>query len=181
MSGWGLGATRGLFLDTLNLGGGRNAFVNVLVDGGIAGLVWWMATLVCVVAATRRFARVARWRAEMPIMAGILAALLVNSITVEGLGAVANVSSMWLVIIVGWSAAGVLSGATLTQPPSSRRLGRPSARREEVAHPPERERPGRCHSAGVVRKNAFGPLGKIPGKGILTHGEFRTDRVRRAK
>ena len=69
-------------------------------------------------------------------MAGILAALLVNSITVEGLGAVANVSSMWLVIIMGWSAAGVLSGATSTQPPSSRRLGRPSARREEAGHSP---------------------------------------------
>jgi len=136
VSGWGLGATRGLFLDTLNLGGAHNAFVNVLVDGGIAGLVWWVATLVCVLAATRRLARVAHWRAEMPIMAGILAALLVNSITVEGLAAVANVSSMWLVIIIGWSAAGVLSGAPLTQPPSSRRLGRPSARREEAGHPP---------------------------------------------
>jgi O-antigen ligase len=136
VSGWGLGATRGLFLDSLNLGGGHNAFVNVLVDGGIAGLVWWVATLACAVAATRRLARIPGWRAEMPIMAGILAALLVNSITVEGLGAVANVSSMWLVIIVGWSAAGVLSGATRKQPPSSRRLGRPGGRQEEAANSP---------------------------------------------
>jgi exopolysaccharide production protein ExoQ len=131
VSGWGLGATRGLFLDSLNLGGGHNAFVNVLVDGGIAGLVWWVATLVCALAATRRLARISDWRPEMPIMAGILAALLVNSITVEGLGAVANVSSWWLVIIVGWSAAGVLSGATRAHPPSSRGLGRPGGRERE--------------------------------------------------
>ena len=38
VSGWGLGATRGLFVESLGLGGGHNAFVNVLVDGGIAGL-----------------------------------------------------------------------------------------------------------------------------------------------
>ena len=166
MSGWGLGATRGLFLDSLNLGGGHNAFVNVLVDGGIAGLVWWVATLVCVVAATRRLARIAGWRAEMPIMAGILAALLVNSITVEGLGAVANVSSMWLVIIVGWSAAGVLSGATRTQPPSSRRLGRPSAAPGgSRACRPERERPAqRARRRCRCGRTLSGGLAKFRGK-----------------
>ena len=158
VSGWGLGATRGLFLESLNLGGGHNAFVNVLVDGGIAGLVWWIATLVCVIAATRRLARIAGWRDEMPIMAGILGALLVNSITVEGLGAVANVSSMWLFIIVGWSAAGVLSGSATARPP--RDPAGECPRRgadEDVLSPPDRVNAllnGRAQGVGAEEHNA---------------------------
>jgi exopolysaccharide production protein ExoQ len=109
MSGWGLGATRGLFLQSLGLGGGHNAFVNVLVDGGIAGMFWWLATLVCLVVAARKLARVAGWREDVPVIAGIFSALVVNSITTEGLGAVANVSSLWLVVLIGWCAGGLQS------------------------------------------------------------------------
>jgi hypothetical protein len=121
----------------------------------------------------------ASWLArEMPIMSGILAALLVNSITVEGLGAVANVSSMWLVIIVGWSAAACCPA----QPRATAviaRLGRGRAPGEAAFARSVNALLG-VHGAGVLRKNAVRPLG-VRGKGILTHGEFQTDRVSRAK
>ncbi|MGH8977504.1 MAG: O-antigen ligase family protein, partial [Acidimicrobiia bacterium] len=126
VSGWGLGATRGVFLESTGLGGGHNAFVNVLVDGGLAGVVWWVATILCVIVATWKLARVAGWRDEVPIMAGILALLLVNSVTVEGLGAVANISSMWLITIAGWTAAGLRTRANRRAGPPVRPPARPA-------------------------------------------------------
>jgi O-antigen ligase len=138
VSGWGLGATRGVFLESTGLGGGHNAFVNVLVDGGLAGVVWWVATILCVIVATWKLTHVAGWRDDVPIMGGILALLLVNSITVEGLGAVANISSMWLVMIAGWTAAGLRTTHARHMPrvrPSS--AAGPLARTAEpVASPP---------------------------------------------
>jgi hypothetical protein len=121
LSGWGLGSTRGLFLESIGLGGAHNAFVNVIVDGGIAGMFWWVAVIGCVLVSFRRLARVASWREEVPLMAGIMAALLVNAITIEGLGAAANVSSVWLVVLVGWCVAGRRAASTLFAPS----LGRP--------------------------------------------------------
>ena len=102
----------------------------------------------------------------MPIMAGILGALLVNSITVEGLGAVANVSSWWLVIVVGWSAAGVLSASAGTDRPAlGCRVPAPTPPSEQPALSP-----GRVNGllsgivAGVQRTKPSRRLGKIPQK-----------------
>jgi exopolysaccharide production protein ExoQ len=105
LTGWGIGATRGLFLQTIGLGGGHNALVNVLVDGGVVGLVWWLTMLVSLIVAVTRVARVPSWRPEVPMLAGLLVMLIVNSLTIEGIGAAANVSSLWLLLLLGWSAA----------------------------------------------------------------------------
>ncbi|MDQ3574723.1 MAG: O-antigen ligase family protein, partial [Actinomycetota bacterium] len=43
--GYGLTASRGAFLDALALGGAHNGFVNVLVDAGLVGALWWLALL----------------------------------------------------------------------------------------------------------------------------------------
>jgi hypothetical protein len=124
VSGWGLGSTRGLFLDTLNLGGGHNSFINVFVDGGAAGLIWWFAWLVCLVVAVRRMARVPGWNRDVPIIAGILGLLFVNGMTVDGLGAVANVCSLWLVTITGWTAAALNASPARLSPGARSGSGR---------------------------------------------------------
>lgn len=47
--GWGLGASRGIFLDETGLGGGHNALVNVAVDLGFVGAAVWLALLAVLV------------------------------------------------------------------------------------------------------------------------------------
>jgi exopolysaccharide production protein ExoQ len=105
LTGWGIGATRGLFLQTIGLGGGHNAFVNVLVDGGVVGLVWWLTLLICLTVAITRLGRVTAWRPELPMLSGLFAMLIVNSFTIEGIGSAANVSCMWLILLLGWTMA----------------------------------------------------------------------------
>lgn len=100
--GYGLGATRGLFLTATGLGGGHNAVINVAVDLGLTGLCVWAALLVVV---TRR-----AWSApaavggdvDRALLLGVLAFFLVDGLFFEGLGAAANVAADWLLVVVVW-------------------------------------------------------------------------------
>lgn len=101
--GHGLGASRGLFLDDIGLGGGHNAFVNALVDEGALGTAAFTAMLMTLGFVLLLMARQRTLRADAGMLLGMLAFFLVDSITTEGLAAPANVSSAWLLIIVGWA------------------------------------------------------------------------------
>lgn len=125
--GWGMGASRGLFLDTLGLGGGHNAMVNALVDTGIVGAVSWLVLMVTVIVTAARVpAGVAAGRWDRALILGLMAFLAIDSVFTEGPAAAANVASTWLLILVAWvevlradvAAAQVAPGPVPAEPPS---------------------------------------------------------------
>jgi O-antigen ligase len=102
--GWGLTATRGLFLESIGLGGGHNAFVNVLVDGGLVATATWVGVLVTLVVTLYRIRRIpASIAPDRAILLGLIAFLVVDGMFVESLGAAANVASTWLFVAVAWT------------------------------------------------------------------------------
>jgi O-antigen ligase len=101
--GHGLGASRGLFLDDIGLGGGHNAFVNSLVDQGVVGTAAFTALLMTLGFVLLLMSRQRTLRADSGMLLGLLAFFLVDSITTEGLAAPANVASAWLLLMVAWA------------------------------------------------------------------------------
>lgn len=102
--GYGLSATRGLFLDEMGLGGAHNAVVNLLVNNGVVGVVAWLALLAGLVVTTMRSGRtVPEPRLDRTIILAVLLAMLTDSIFVEALGAPSNVACIWLFVLVAWS------------------------------------------------------------------------------
>lgn len=101
--GWGLTASRGLFFDAVQLGGAHNAFVNAAVDGGLIGLTAWLAVLVVAMVWMRRtWVRLPATRPQLAVCAAILATMVVNGITMEGLGSGAGASFLTLCILIAW-------------------------------------------------------------------------------
>jgi O-antigen ligase len=97
--GWGLESTRGLFLDTIGLGGGHNALVNLMVDGGLVAAGSWIALIVTLIVTLYRV----RPSIDRAMLLGLITFLLVDGMFVESLGAAANVASTWLFVIVAWA------------------------------------------------------------------------------
>jgi O-antigen ligase len=101
--GWGLGATRGLFLESIGLGGAHNAVINTLVDTGVVGCLLWLGIVVSVaVLAARVRSTEADVRWDRALIFGVLAFLVVDGIFTEAPAAAANVGSTWLLLLVGW-------------------------------------------------------------------------------
>lgn len=102
--GFGLTASRGLFLDTIGLGGGHNAVINLLVDSGLLGLLAWLALLGGIAFAAVRIGRGARqlWTDRMIILS-LLGSLTVSSIFTESLATQANVACTWLFLLWAWA------------------------------------------------------------------------------
>jgi exopolysaccharide production protein ExoQ len=102
--GYGIGATKGLFLDELGVGGGHNAVVNVVVELGLVGGVCWLGMLAATLLAAWRLPRTnpGSPRIDRVLVLSILAFLLVDGMFFEGAGAAANVASGWVIACVGW-------------------------------------------------------------------------------
>ncbi len=112
--GLGLSSAKGVFFDETGLGGAHNAAINVMIDVGLAGLVWWFALLIGSLVLLGRLRGVERRssillpgatgpaRSDTLILIGLFTAMLVNSITTEGLGAGVNVSAIWLFVVAAW-------------------------------------------------------------------------------
>jgi exopolysaccharide production protein ExoQ len=102
--GHGVTAARSLFLEDIGLGGAHNALVEVAVNTGVAGLLPWMALLVLLVAGLVRLRAPVGQRssADVAIMAGTLAFIVVNGISMEGAGAPANTQITWLLLMAAW-------------------------------------------------------------------------------
>lgn len=112
--GLGFASAKGVFFDETGLGGAHNAAINVMIDVGAVGLLWWLALIVgCIVVlgTLRRGQRHAT--VPMPgatgsagsdhlILVGLFTGSLMNSITTEGLGAGVNVSAVWLFLAAAW-------------------------------------------------------------------------------
>jgi exopolysaccharide production protein ExoQ len=101
--GYGLGASRGLFLDSTGLGGGHNAVVNLLVDTGLLGTAVWLALLV-VLGRTAFRIRTMRLRTDRALVLAVLCGMVVNTMFTEGLGAPANAMCTWLFVLLAWTA-----------------------------------------------------------------------------
>lgn len=131
--GWGLGASRGLFLESVGLGGAHNALINTLVDTGVLGCALWLAVVGAVAVGAGRVPVSslvgARW--DRALVLGVLVFLLVDGVFTEAPAAAANVGSTWLLLLIGW--VDVLRADVLVE-----RAGQAAA----VPPPAARTRPG---------------------------------------
>ena len=100
VTGWGLATSRGIFYDKVGLGGAHNAFVNVLVDGGLVGATLWMCFVLSIAAGIRRLYRAGH--RDAPMLAGLWTALMVNGLTVEGVGSGIGMSALWMLLTGAW-------------------------------------------------------------------------------
>jgi hypothetical protein len=102
--GFGLTSSRGLFLDTIGLGGGHNAVINLLIDTGALGAFIWLALLAAILITTMRLSRTRTGLASRDrcVILALTLAMIANSVFTEGLGAPANVSCTWLFVIIAW-------------------------------------------------------------------------------
>lgn len=113
LHGLGFTSAKGVFFDETGLGGAHNALINVMIDVGVAGLIWWTALLLGVGVAIRSLSAAVRdgrlvdgaigsARADHLVLLGMFTASIINSVTTEGLGAGVNVSAIWLYLMVAW-------------------------------------------------------------------------------
>ncbi len=131
--GLGFNSAKGVFFDETGLGGAHNSVINVMIDVGLAGLVWWTVLVVAALVLLGRLIRRERRspvllagatgtaRSDQLILVGVFVALLINSITTEGLGAGVNVMAIWLFVSCAW--------LTLLDA-DQRSVGRPTTRRQ---------------------------------------------------
>ncbi|WP_405395236.1 O-antigen ligase family protein [Microbispora hainanensis] len=101
--GNGLSSTRGLFLDEMGLGGGHNAFVNVLVEGGVVGLVLFCMLGLALMVRLVTLTRLRHIRTEAAMLLGLMVFFVVDGITTETVAAPANVASVWLFAVIAWT------------------------------------------------------------------------------
>jgi exopolysaccharide production protein ExoQ len=104
--GYGVTSARGIFYDTLNVGGGHNAAVNVLVELGLVGLATWVALLAALIVGVRRLPirGSPELRVDRALVLGVITFLVVDGIVYEGPGAVTNVAGTWLFVCIAWLA-----------------------------------------------------------------------------
>jgi len=129
LTGYGLTASRGLFFETTGLGGGHNAFINVLTDAGLIGLLTFVAVLVVLVRSISSLKGRPSTIGDRTLLWAALAFLVLNSMTTEGLGTPANVSNIWLFALAGWV------GALQRAPSGPSRLGDAWSAARGAAHP----------------------------------------------
>lgn len=121
--GNGLSATRGLFLDDIGLGGGHNAYVNVLVEGGAVGLALFGGLILVTATSLLAVVRLRAYRAEAALLLGLIVFFLVDGFTAEMVAAPATAASIWLYLTVAWTH--ILTYRT--PPPPSSGTARPAA------------------------------------------------------
>ncbi|WP_165494978.1 O-antigen ligase family protein [Actinomadura roseirufa] len=186
--GRGLGASRGLFLDDMGLGGGHNAFVNALVDNGTVGTAAFAALLLTLGFVLLVVTRYRTLRADAGMLLGVLGFFLADSMTTEGLAAPANVSNVWLLLLVAWAetlrrqgdglvapagaghgAVPVPGGASLTASVAAsvtEPVAAAEAQPDGPAGGPGREAGRTALDSGALRALTSGPWSTVPGSAL---------------
>jgi O-antigen ligase/O-antigen/teichoic acid export membrane protein len=112
--GLGFNSAKGVFFDETGLGGAHNSVINVMIDVGLVGLIWWVVLVVSALVLLGRLrsrgrrspvllpGAVGTAQSDEIILIGVFVALLINSITTEGLGAGVNVMAIWLFLACAW-------------------------------------------------------------------------------
>jgi O-antigen ligase len=136
--GYGLTASRGIFFDTVGLGGGHNALINVMVDAGAFGMIVFLSLIGVLIRSARSVQRRPGVGDDVPIILGALAFLVINSVTAEFMATPGNVANIWFLVLVGW----VVVLIRLAPPPEA---------------PPQRLWPGAGVAAASRRLPARGP------------------------
>jgi O-antigen ligase len=103
VEGYGLGASRGIFLEEIRLGGGHNAFINAMVDAGTIGLLGFVALIVILGWTLWHFRRGTPGHRDALILFPLLVAIVVNSMTAEFAAVPATTASIWLLVMVAWT------------------------------------------------------------------------------
>lgn len=102
--GHGVGSTRGIFLDSIGLGGAHNAVINVLVDLGFVGCAVWLGVILTLVVTLLRFRSPdPSLMLDRALLLAIIAFLMTDGFFVQEPGDVTNVGSTWLYMSVAWS------------------------------------------------------------------------------
>lgn len=103
--GYGLNASRGIFVGSTGLGTGHNAVVNVLVDLGAVGLVIWLTLVVSLVIEAVRLKPLtgANIAVDRAIVISLLTFFVVEGVSGAGIGGVSNVASIWLFLLISWT------------------------------------------------------------------------------
>jgi O-antigen ligase len=139
--GLGFNSAKGVFFDETGLGGAHNSVINVMIDVGLVGLIWWVLLVVGALVLLGRLRRIERRsavllpgatgtaRSDHLILIGIFVALLINSITTEGLGAGVNVMAIWLFLASAWLTLLDADQRRRSQRPASVRAVRTDAQR----------------------------------------------------
>ena len=137
--GLGFNSAKGVFFDETGLGGAHNSVINVMIDVGLAGLIWWTVLVVAAFVLLGRLRSRERQspvllrgatgtaRSDQLILIGIFVALLINSITTEGLGAGVNVMAIWFFLGCAWLTILDAEQRTTTRQVSARRRVEPAA------------------------------------------------------
>ncbi|OHV39874.1 MULTISPECIES: O-antigen ligase family protein [Pseudofrankia] len=144
LTGWGFTASRGIFYSQIGLGGGHNAFINIMVDGGLVGVVLWLAMLGGLAVALRHlWRRVAPTeRADLTMLTALVVFLLIDGLTAEHMAAPANVANILLFVLVGWTGTLLrVSARRRALPPPPPPRPRPQPRRQPATR--GRTPPGR--------------------------------------
>ena len=123
--GNGLGASRGAFLDETGLGGAHNAAVELLVDVGVVGLVAW---LVLIGLTVRQLVglRTGAGRQDRPLLAAVVAFMVVLGFTAAFPVVPATAASTWLLLTAAWSVVAARPATWVATPPRPRLVGRRS-------------------------------------------------------
>lgn len=99
--GRGYFSARGIFLETIGLGGAHNAYIEVLVSFGIIGV----ALLTVLVVRMIQVLAVIRRTPQGPLIAAIFASLLANGLTAQYWAQGGTGSSVWFYVTIAWAAA----------------------------------------------------------------------------
>ena len=98
--GKGYFSAREIFLDTIGLGGAHNAYIEVVVSAGIIGAI---IMVIALIRATTTLSKV-RTHPQRAIVGALLAALLVNGLTIQYWAQGGTAQSIWLALVFGWIA-----------------------------------------------------------------------------
>lgn len=122
LHGLGFTAARGVFYDETGLGGAHNAYINVAIDVGLVGLLFWVGLIWATFSTLRRVRAIRRARNqpttfdEVTVM-GLMIAHLINGVTTEGLGGGVSALALMLFLTGAWALA--LSDRTGNDPARS--------------------------------------------------------------
>jgi O-antigen/teichoic acid export membrane protein len=108
LDGRGFTAASGVFYDAVAeggekpLGGAHNAYVEVITDVGLIGFTWWVGLIFMTILGISRLHRRNGPTVEVTAMAGLMACLLLNAVTIEGLGSGVSAPAIMLFVTAAW-------------------------------------------------------------------------------
>jgi exopolysaccharide production protein ExoQ len=105
MFGHGVTSSRGLFYDETGLGGGHNAFINILVELGVVGTAVWLMLIGLVLASIWTLDRGGpdQLIVDRALLLGVVVFLLVDGMFYEGIGGVTNIAITWFFMCLAWT------------------------------------------------------------------------------